>query len=169
MNPKENVEIAYRIFRDYGATLRSMVERYGISGEDVDDIYQNIFLSIVRHPPSHGTSLGAYLKTVVRNHVRDYYRRMTSRHNIATKYAEFLKIICTENVHKNEFVQVDLFRKTMKLLKDALPPYMTYVIIERYIRGKNVNEIASKLGIRKRSVSRYCCVGIKRLRHLLDD
>lgn len=59
MSPKESVEVASRLFREHGATIRSMVGGYGLTEQDADDIYQDIFLSVVANPPSHETSLRA--------------------------------------------------------------------------------------------------------------
>ena len=168
MSAKENVEVASRIFREYGATIRSMVKVYVPDEHDADDICQDIFLSIAASPPSHETALLAYLKTVVRNHVRDSYRRAASRQRFAQRYSALLETTNVCDEHRDRLERTEQAREAMELLKCALPPYMARVVIERCVYGGNVDQIASKLGIERRTVSRYCCVGLRRLRNLLD-
>ncbi len=169
MSAKEGVEIASRIFRDYGATIRRMVQRYVHSEQDVDDVYQNIFLSIVASPPTHETSLLAYFRVIVRNAVKDASRRAASRQGFAKRYGRFLETRAPGDGKESELEQTEQVSKTMTLLKYALPTYMARVLTERFVHGRGIDEIASQLGVDRRSVSRYCCVGLKRLRHLLVE
>jgi RNA polymerase sigma factor (sigma-70 family) len=169
MSAEENVEVASRIFHDHGTTIRSMVKRYVHGEQDADDICQDIFLSIAASPPSHETAILAYLQTVVRNHVRDFHRRATSRQGFAKRYAQLPTTTAIGSSREGKFEQAEQVAKVMALLKDALPEHMAHVVIERYVHGKNVDEIAAKLGIEKRSISRYCCVGLRCLRSLLDE
>ncbi len=168
MSTRENVKIASEIFDEYGASIQNMLRCHGLSEQDAEDIYQNIFVALVRHPPSHDKSLSAYLKTVVRNHVRDFYRRALSRRGFVERYASLQKAVVASKESGDGFDRMEQEHQVMELLEDALPPYMAQVLIERYRHGENIDRIASKLGVEKRSVSRYCCTGLQRLRHLLD-
>lgn len=101
--------------------------------------------------------------------MRDFYRRAKSRGSLAKKYTGLPKTTAAGGAHEAGYDQVELLDRAMDLLMSALPPYVARVVIERYVRAKSLDEIALELGIEKRSVSRYCCVGLKHLRHLLDD
>ena len=78
MDMRQRVRLATMIFNEYDAAIRASIRRYVRNEHDADDIYQEIFLSLVRTPPRTLTSLLANLHKVVRNHTLDAARRSAS-------------------------------------------------------------------------------------------
>jgi RNA polymerase sigma-70 factor (ECF subfamily) len=64
---------AERLWHDHSRDLRAFLERRAKTAQDADDLLQEIFLRAVRTPPA--TPGPAWLYTVARNVLTDYYRR----------------------------------------------------------------------------------------------
>src|SRR4051794_17900210 len=64
---------AEQLWHDHSRDLRTFLERRAKSTQDADDLLQEIFLRAVRTPP--GSPNPAWLYTVARNVLTDYYRR----------------------------------------------------------------------------------------------
>ncbi|MFC1794131.1 hypothetical protein ACFL3Q_11155 [Planctomycetota bacterium] len=54
------------------------------------------------------------------------------------------------------------------MIRSTLPPYMAHAVMERYVYGRTAVEIAKELGISDKRIVRYCSVGIKRIKLLMD-
>jgi len=167
MTDGEKVERVAEIFRVHGTTIRDIVKRHVYREIDVDDVCQEIFLSMVHSPPSRETSLLAYFDTVAKNHVRDSHRRANTRRRVMGLHANSTTngaVSGSSEDHADRKEQID---KVKMLIQSALPPYIARVVVERYAHQRSVPEIASILKIKKTSVSRYCSIGLRRLRRLM--
>jgi RNA polymerase sigma factor (sigma-70 family) len=165
---ESNVQRVTRIFNEHEAAIRAIAKHYARCEPEVDDICQDIFLSMVQCPPSDETSLLAYLNTVVRNHARDAARRSASRRRFTETYTGPTGNAAEPDSPDDQVDRGEQAEKAKMFIEYLLPPYMGRVILERYVHGRSVLEIASMLKIRTTSVSRYCSVGLQRLRHFMD-
>ena len=79
MGTQQQVDLATQIFDEHGAAIRAMIRRHVNKREDEEDIFQNLYLSLVCNPiPSPLTNTLAYLNTVIKNDVIDAARRRKS-------------------------------------------------------------------------------------------
>lgn len=62
------------VWREFSQKLKQHLGRK-IPQQDVDDVLQEIFLALLRHPPPEGVALPPWLWRIVRNHIADYYRQ----------------------------------------------------------------------------------------------
>ncbi len=170
MDAKERVAVASEIVRRYDPTIRSCIRSYVQNEQDADDVYQDVFLSLVRSPPRNFTFMVAYLHRIIRNHVADMARRRGCR----TRFTHD----CCPDPGGDEPTSVDpvtLLVETEEtqmmeeFLESVLPPHMANVLMERCGRGNSTSETAQKLGLKKRSVSRYYCVAVQRIRQMIRE
>lgn len=169
MTRKERIQLAGEIFHEHGSQIRHLIRRYVRDENDVDDIYQNVFLSLVRTPPSSLTFLLAYLSRVVKNHTIDAVRRTTSYGGCIERYANLRRRNAAGSDPETTLIQAEQMAILIALVESSIPPHMADVIMERYAHGRNMTEAATRLGIKERTVSRYCCVGLKRMRRLIEE
>ena len=170
MTSGERVQYVTRIFREYGPAIRALIDRYIREPHDVDDAYQNIFVSMARHPPSHETSLPAYLNAVVKNYVRDAVRRSRSRRQFTKEYVELQHADARSRSPEADIDAIDcenLAQGLVTMIESSLPHCMAQAIVERYVHGRSLDEIASLLNVQTKTISRYCCTGLKHVRQLI--
>lgn len=169
MDVKERVALASTIIHTYDSAIRGFIRSYVRNEHDADDIYQNVFLSLVRTPPTSLEFLAAYLREIVRNHAADLARRAGSRARFAS---------CYTNHRQDEPISADPVTVLMEVehmcvmeefCESVLPSHMARVLMERCGRGNSTSETAQKLGLKKRTVSRYYCIAVKRVGRIARD
>jgi RNA polymerase sigma factor (sigma-70 family) len=169
MDTKQRVELAHEIVGKYDSVIRAFIRCYVYDEHDGDDIYQNVFLSLVRTPPTNLTFLVAYLRRVVRNHATDMTRRTASYTRAVAKYAEQLADEPISLDPETRLMETEQLRRTTEFLEANLPCHMANVLMERCGRGNNTRETAQNLGVKARTVSRYYCVALRHMREIVQD
>lgn len=169
MTKRDRIRLAGAIFQEHGPHIRQFIRRYVRDENDVDDIYQNIFLSLVRMPPSNATYLLAYMSRVTRNHAIDAARRAASYGGCVERYAQLRHENAIASNPEAELIHAEHLGLLVDMIETSLPPHLAAVIVERYAYGRDMTEAATRLGIKERTVSRYCCVGLKRIRELINE
>ncbi|MCU0914571.1 MAG: sigma-70 family RNA polymerase sigma factor [Planctomycetes bacterium] len=166
MDSQQRVDLATQIFTEYGPVIRTLIRQYVADPEDEDEVYQNLYLSLVHRPPSQPVlNMPAYLNTVIRNDVIDALRRRRSQHARVAQYAmsrardEVDATEPEEGVTRAEEVQ-----RITDLVGRMLPAHEAEAVIERYIHGHSTMTAAQHMHVKERTVARYACVGLRRIR-----
>jgi RNA polymerase sigma factor (sigma-70 family) len=146
-----------------------LIRRHSHDDNDVDDIYQNIFLSLVVTPPSNLTSLPAYLRVVVKNQITDAARRAMSYSNCIERYAGLKVRRPADDRPDTRLMRSELTQTLIFLVKASLPARMADVVLERYVYNRDIGEVAERFGLKRRTVSRYCCVASERIRRIIEE
>lgn len=166
---RNNVERAAEVFEEYADTIRAMIRFHVKNGEE-EDVFQTLFLSLVRKPvPRRIKNIRGYLYRAVINDVFDTARRAKTRQNRVYKYARRLK--CDppdqhEQTPTDVAIRQEQKRTVLRFVQDQLPPREGQAVIQRYCLGRTVAEGAKKMGISKRTFSRYACLGLKKIRKI---
>jgi RNA polymerase sigma factor (sigma-70 family) len=169
MDVKERVELASEIIRRYDSSIRALIRSYVRNDHDADDIYQNVFLSLIRVPPTSFTFLTAYLRQIVRNHAADLARRAESRARFASDYVSGHREEPVSADPANILIEAEQMRVVKEFFESVLPSHQAKVLMERCGRGNNTQETAQRLGLKRRTVSRYYCMAVKRVRQIARD
>ncbi len=165
MNSHEKVALATRIFAEHGSAIRAMIRLHVTRPEDEDEVYQNLYLSLVcKPPPQPLTNVLGYLSTVIRNDIIDTVRHRKSQQELICRYAmsqswDELEEAPDERVTRTEEVQ-----RVTDLVVKLLPTHEATAVIERYVYGRSTSDIASNMQVKARTVARYTCMGLKRIR-----
>ena len=169
MDVQKRIALASAIIGEHDSTIRAFIRCYVHNEHDMDDVYQNVFLSLVRTPPTTQTFLVAYLRQVIRNHATDLARRSASHNRLLSDYAECQEAEPLSLDPATRLMEAEQLSRTREFLESVLPSHMANVVTERCGRGNNTCETASKLGLKPRTVSHYYCVAMKRVRQLARD
>jgi RNA polymerase sigma factor (sigma-70 family) len=169
-NQEFNVEMAANIYAKYGDYIYSII--YANIGADLeaDDVYQDFFLSLVHRPiPNNIDNIKSYIYRAVVNDILDMVRKNKSYKLRINKHAQLKKIEIgpkdlIHTVIKNEEVV-----NMLKIIDECLPKHEGQAVIQRYYNEKNMQAVAEELGINKRSLSRYLCTGVKKLKKLVNQ
>ncbi len=166
----ENVKQAARIFKENSDMIRIAIRSQLNDKSVVDDIFQNLFLSLVRSPvPSNIENPKAYLRRAVRNDVIDSAIKRKCYRAREQKYALRYTVRIKYNNPENTATMCDVIRHIFEIIEDKLPAHEARAIVEKYRFNKDDDEAAKALGITKRSFSHYLCTGLKRLREYVNE
>jgi RNA polymerase sigma factor (sigma-70 family) len=162
------MDLATQIFAEHGPEIRAMIRQHVTGQDEEDEVYQNLYLSLVCHPPTEPpANVLAYLSTIVRNDLIDVVRQRRSRQQTVSRYADSQMRDATEAAPDERVTQTEEVQRVTRVIDKLLPARVAAVLIERYMYGYSIPDIASHLGVTRRTVSRYACVGLRRLRDAL--
>lgn len=160
---------ASQIYEEFGAIIQTMIRYHSNNGSEAEDLYQDFFLSLVRKPiPKDIKCIKSYIFRAIRNDVLDAARYNKSYRNRIYKYQEIKATYENkENVEKAMLCKEEA-RNILKLVRDELPPQESHAVIDRCYKGCSTEEVAQRIGVDKRTVSRYLCVGLRKIRQLVE-
>ncbi len=163
-----NMSRARKIFAEYGDFIYGVIRSKVKNDVRADDLYQNFFLSLVSDPISADMqNIKSYLYRAIINDIYDDTRKMQRYAKLRKKYADHLYFSIKKNTLRNASIIEERIDKILNCVGGKLPSNELEAIILRYRKSCSADEIAEKMSIKKESVSRYICVGLKRIRQLL--
>jgi RNA polymerase sigma factor (sigma-70 family) len=168
-NDRANVKKAARIFDEYGEFIFSVI-LYKVQDKTLaEDLYQDFFLSIVSNPvPADVRNIKSYLYKSLKNDVIDASRRTERYRNMKSGYAEHTGYFINKKSSRNAFNNEERTDEIFELIGGNLTPSEARAITLRYKKDCSIGEIAKEMNVKKESVSRYICVGLTKLRQLLN-
>jgi RNA polymerase sigma-70 factor (ECF subfamily) len=166
--PPSSVARAAEIFSEYGDFIRAVI-RYKIKNETVaNDLLQDFFLSLVAKPVPHGVqNVRSYLYRAIINDIVDAARRAEKYKTRMKKYAECLNYSINKNSPENALIEAEETCKMFKLIEGWLRRSEAEVISLRYRSNYNIEEVAKKINVDSRTVSRYISAGLSKIRQYL--
>ncbi len=168
MEKQKRLDLVAQLFHEHGPAIRAMIRRHAGNKEEEEDIYQNLYLSLVCNPaPCPLTNTLAYLNTVIRNDVIDAARRRRSYQEMISRYATGHVYEEPDNNPEDEVIRVEQMQRINELIQSSLPPHEAKAVAERYGYGHNTADAAKHMHVKDRTVSRYLCIGLKRIRRAM--
>ncbi|MHC4647787.1 MAG: RNA polymerase sigma factor [Planctomycetota bacterium] len=166
----DEVGRAAEILEQHGDKIRALI-LFSVNDEaDVDDIFQDLFLSLVRKPvPSGIEDVKGYLYRAVINDVLDATRRVKGYQARLARYSECLIYDQFEEDPETVALRVEGMDRIFELIKEQLPRHQAEAVLCRYQDGSSNWDAAKKMNVRQRTFSRYLCMGLKKLRKLLEE
>jgi RNA polymerase sigma factor (sigma-70 family) len=160
-----DVKRAAEIFEENSDMIRSAIRSQVNDKSLVDDIFQNLFLSLVYSPVPLGIeNTKAYLRRAVRNDVIDSALKDRSRRAREQKYAEMCMVGTGYDNPEDMVTMCDALQRIFAIIEDKLPAHEARAIEEKYRYNRDDGEAARLMGITRRSFSHYLCTGLKRAR-----
>lgn len=159
------------LYRRYAPPLFAYVRQQTASREDAEDIVLDVFLSVLqsqRFPGFDEKKQAAWLWTITRNKVVDYYRRSAHRHHASIDYMDWLSEPLYED-EEAEPEQRSLKREEYAQLSrivQKLPAIQQDVLRLRFGHGLKCEEIAPVLDKSEGAVRMILHRTIQRLRAL---
>ncbi len=165
---EETIRAVADIVTRHSGFIRGVIRFQNCRCIEEDDLFQEFFLMLIRKPvPPDVRCLRSYLYKAIVHHVVDLIRHQVSYRRNLKKYAEEVRISINNrpvaNASKNGGH------------RDAALAYMVRHLREReaqafmlkYRDNCSIGEIAVRMGVEKRTVSRYLSEGLKRLQRTL--
>lgn len=161
---------ATEVFSEYGDFIRAVIH-YEVKDDALsDDLFQDFFLSLVSRPiPAGVRNVRSYLYRAIINDVVDATRRVEKYKTRMNKYAKRLDYSINKNTPENALIETEETDKMFKLIKGRLRDSEAQVISLRYRDSYNVKEVAEKMHVNTRTVSRYISTGLSKIRQFLTE
>lgn len=165
---RENVREASEVFAKHGDFIRAVVSSKVDNEEHVEEIVHDCFLSLVRRPiPARVRDVRRYLYIAAINDVADFGRRCKRYRELKKEYRQNVTKRINNNDPENALEIEDECEKTLALLRERLSASQAQAIALRFKEDMSIQDVAKKMKIKPRSVSRYICVGLRQLRRML--
>lgn len=164
-----NIDRAAEIFSEYGDFILAVI-RYRVGNDaQADDLFQDFFVSLASRPiPSDLQNIKSYLYRAIINDIVDAARRVEKYKTRMHKYVECLDYSINNNTPENALIEKEELDKTLALIKGRLPRSEVQAITLRFGNNFNIKEIAKKMHVNSRTVSRYISVGLSKVRQLFS-
>jgi len=167
---RETVTRAAEIFQEHGPTIRAIINSQVTDEWDADDIYQDFFLSLVHKPiPSNIRDVRSYIYRAVKNDVIDALRRIRSYRNKIKRYADRREYNQPKLQPSDKIVTDEEIAVLYNIIEKNLRPREAQAVKCRYRNDQNIAEAAKTMGVNRRTLSRYLCVGLKKIREVIDE
>jgi len=164
----ENVRLASTVFADYGSFIRAVIRSQVGDQAHADDLYQDFFLALIQKPiPEDVKSIKAYLYKAIANDAVDVVRRTQTGRTLMRKYGKRPNNSINKCRPENALIEKEQMDIMFELISGRLPKSQTDAITLRYGHNHNITEVAKRMGVDVRTVSRYISVGLRKIRHLL--
>ncbi len=163
-----DVASAAEIFSEYGDFIWAVI-CYKVKNEAwAGDLFQDFFLSLVSKPIPEGVqNVRSYLYRAIINDIVDATRRVEKYKNRINKYAECLNYSINKDDPENALIDTEETDKMFKLIEGWLRRSEAEAISLRYRNNYNIKEVAEKMHVDSRTVSRYISAGLSKIRHYL--
>ena len=164
----ENVNHVAKIFEENSDMIRSAIRSQVNDKSIIDDIFQNLFLSLVHNPvPSNIENIKAYIRQAVRNDVIDSAIKKRCQRIREQRYAGMYMVSIRYDDPQDSVSMCDVIQHLFEIIENRLPAYEAKAIIQKYRYNRDDGEAAEVLGISRRSFSHYLCTGLKRIRRYI--
>lgn len=163
-----NVDIAGEVFAKYGSFIRSAI-RFHVSDEtEAEDLFQDLFLLLISKPiPREVRNMQGFLYKVISDMIRDAFRRIDRYQARMHTYARHNGRIIDKRPERT-VMEMEEAKRMFELIERRLPRNHALALRLKYKENNHVTQIANKLGVKPKSVTRYVSVGLKKMRCVFD-
>jgi RNA polymerase sigma factor (sigma-70 family) len=170
MKSSKEVELACKIFDEYGALIYAVIHLQVNNKSDIDDIYQNLFLSLIHKPiPSHIQNTMGYIYKAITNDVIDCTRRRRAYKDAISRYAKCVRCDTVQKDPEKVAIQTEETQRIFRLIETRLPRHEAQAITKQYGQGRDPSDAARRMHVSRRTLSRYICTGLKKLRQFINE
>ena len=167
-NYGNNVKSASRVFGEYGGFIRAVISSKVRDEGRADDIFQDFFLDLVRKPmPKHIKNIKSYLYRAITNDVADFMRCRQRYELLIGKYRGNNNYSINTIGVEDALITEEEINNILRVIEGRLKSCESRAVILRHGKGMSVEEAADIMHIKRRSVSRYVSVGMKKIRRFL--
>lgn len=155
---------AEAIFKEHGKFIYLVLCHQAGGQLDVEDLYQEFYLVLLRKPvPSEVRDVRGYLYRALVHHVINAVRLRETYANAVRKYAVERKIPINNQDAGNAFIDEEQKNAAIAGLARQLQKREAQAFVLKYRDDCSILEIARRMGINKRTVSRYLSQSMRKL------
>jgi len=168
--PDPAVVAATAAFTQYGDVIRAAIRFQAGDKLDHEDLYQEFYLSLVRRPlPEDVRDVRSYLYRAVLNYVTSVLRQQRNDSQRLRKYVEETEISINNEPAGDAFIVEEDEQRNVVVARLAgqLQERLAQAFVLKYRDDCSILEIAVRMGVNRRTVSRYLSESVHKLRRRL--
>ncbi len=163
------VELASEIFEEYSDLIRAAIYSNISDYSKAEDVYQELFLSLVHCPiPGHIQNVRGYLYRAVKHDIIDLAKKNSIYRKHICRYGKYQRPKVKRRTPLDYIVETEEFANFFNEIEQYLSPAEGNAVEQVFRHEREISESAEQMGISKRSVSRYKCVALKKLRAVFN-
>ncbi len=163
----ERVRQAADVFEVYGDEIRAMISLNVKEQSTVDDMFQNLFLSVVRSPIPPGTDrVVSYLYRIIANDLIDENRRLSNYAEFVRGYRECGCLSETQQTPESGAIEIEETHAMLQLLRKQLPAHEAEAVVHKYFHGRETTDAAERMQVDNKTFSQYAYRGKRKIRRL---
>ena len=153
------------IFEQHGIFIRKVIRYHTKRNDLTEDIYQCLFLSLMTNPvPPDVKNLKGFLYRTIANDVKDAINKIRRYKNLVQRYSETHRNGQYRKKPEDCLIRAEETEKMFRFLTRYLTATEARVITLRYKDSYDTSEVAQKMKVSPRTVSRYLSVGLRKIR-----
>ena len=162
-----NVERAKEIFEEHGDFIRSIIS-FKVGSETIaEDLFQDLFLALILKPVPRGVqNIKGFLYRLISDNIKDAVRRIDYYKERLYRYSKY-RICIIQHRPEHNLMEMEEARKMFRLIEKYLAKKEAMAVKLRYGYDYDTAEIANRMGVETRTVSRYVSVGLSKIRQVL--
>jgi len=163
------VQRTIAIFDEYGDFIRTVIRFQTRDRSSQEDLFQEFFLILIRNPvPADVQHVKGYLYRAIVHHILDSARTRQTYRDAVKKYAQETRISINSRGAGIALIEDTEERNaTIAYLARHLQEREAEAFVLRYRDNFSIGEIATRMGVNARTVSRYLSESLRRLRETL--
>ena len=163
------VQKAYEILEEHKDIVRAAINAQISDTMEADDIFQDIFLSLANNLPATSENIRGYLRKAIKNDIIDEVRRSKNHKEQLRGYTQHKRTTARKDDPPAIIARAEVLSKVFNIIHTKLPRHEAQVVLERCYHNQNADQIAEAMSVTKRTVSRYLCIALQKIRRSLDD
>ena len=165
----EAVQAAAEVFNEYGGFIQAVIRFRARNKSEEEDLFQEFFVTLIRKPvPPDMRNIKSYLYRAIVNHVVDSARMRESYHRAVKKYVREAGFPINNRPAENVLIEdAEEKNAVIAYVVRHLQEREAQAFVLRYRDDFSIGEIAVKMDVNVRTVSRYLSEGLRRLRKTL--
>ena len=163
-----DVQRATAIFFEHCDFIRTVI-RYKIKDESMaEDLFHDLFLSLVSRPvPAEVRDIKGYIYRAIINDVTDHIRHLGRYQTLTHRCADYNKLTVNNRLPEDALMEKEQTDRMIELIRKRVTKNEFEAITSRYHDGLSIKEVADRMSINNRSVSRYISTGIRKVKQFL--
>ena len=162
------IRAAAAIFAEYGGFIRTIIRFEAGKKLDVEDLYHEFFLALVFKPiPPGARSIKGCLYRAIVHHVVNAVRLCEADSRMVEKYAKEIRISINIEGSGSAYINEEQKNTAVAGVDRYLQKREGQAFLLRYCDDYSILEIATRMGINQRTVSRYLSEGLRKLQRKL--
>lgn len=163
-----NVDTAAKIFMEHGDFIRAVIRCQVKNETQVDDLFQDFFLSLITNPLSADVrNIKSFLYRAITNDIINAVQRAENYQNKMLKYAKRFNHSINKKTPEDVVIESEETNRMFELIEMRLRRSEAQAITFRYRNNNNIKEVAMRMNVNSRTVRKYIYVGLSKIRQLL--
>jgi RNA polymerase sigma-70 factor (ECF subfamily) len=171
-----------RLFALYAPLVTAWCRRWGVSPQDVVDVLQDVFAAVARNLATFrkeqpGDTFRAWLATIARNKVRDYYRRRAGRPIAAggteasLRFAQIAdpEAMLADEVDTDDEAYNEVLQRALAAIRGEFHERTWQAFLGVVVEGRTAADVAADLAMQPGAVRVAKSRVLARLRRELGD